>query len=188
MCRPAGSSGQTGALQLRHFGQLSAVIGAAASAALMSIESTWSVMSFMLMFDGSGWMGEGENPAAVREIAVEDSWVIRSDERVTGRRVRVDSVERVPSSSGGKKPAKRRERMMKVSGDDGTVVVTQRVWDRTTEPPMYSERIWSLQDRVLYRDMCEPIACHRGRGSAKRVTFRDAQSWAISTLDPMEQP
>jgi hypothetical protein len=79
-----------------------------------------------------------------------------------------------------------RERRLTVGPSaDGVRRRVHRTFDRDLD--IYEEVITEEETGCVVKDLREPLSAHRGRGAAKRVTFKDACSWAIASIHPADR-
>lgn len=79
-----------------------------------------------------------------------------------------------------------RERYLTVKASaDGVRRRVHRTFDRDLD--LYEEVVTEEETGWLVRYLREPVSAHRGRGAAKKETFRDACSWAIASIHPEDR-
>lgn len=108
---------------------------------------------------------------------------------VTAPRVEVDfhmqAVSReivVSKSRGRENPARLQTLKQERSRRDNVRRAVSRILRRDLPTPMYEEVIVDEGTGELYRHMLEPLAFHRGHGSAKKRSLPDAVSWAMNGI------
>lgn len=117
-----------------------------------------------------------------RHIHVVDTAALRVEDAV---HVHGRSAEKYTGSSGTRRRV--REQYIAIGPSaDGRRRRAHRIFDRLAD--RYLEVVTDDVTGELHYLLCEPVSCHRGRGSAKRMTFRDAVSWALSTMALEERP